>query len=62
MESPSQVSTDRCVRGPELLVVRVAEAERRAPSRLVTAVLDASVQEDAKSAGLSVVETNHRPS
>lgn len=41
---------------------RVAEVERRAPSRLVSAVLDALVQEGSKSAGTSVVETHHGPS
>lgn len=61
LQSPSQVGTDGVLGGRELLVGRVVEAERRAPSRLVTAVLDASVQEGAKSAGPRVVETDHRP-
>ena len=40
----------------------VAEDERRAPLRRTFEVLDASFQEEAKSAGPSVVQTQHRGS
>ncbi|TEA28763.1 hypothetical protein DBR06_SOUSAS24510020 [Sousa chinensis] len=40
----------------------VVEDERRAPFRLAFEALDASIQEGAKSAGPSVVETQHRNS
>ncbi|KAF5925471.1 hypothetical protein HPG69_001917 [Diceros bicornis minor] len=40
----------------------VFEDKRRAPFRLATVVLDALVQEDAKSSGPSVVQTHHGPS
>lgn len=40
----------------------VVEDERRAPFRLTFEALDASIQEGAKSAGPSVVETQHRSS
>lgn len=40
----------------------VAEDERRAPLRRTFEVVDTSFQEEAKSAGPSVVQTQHRGS
>ena len=62
LNTPSKVSTDREVQGSKLLMQWVVQDERQAPFRLATIVLDTSVQEGAKRAGLRVVETHHRHS